>query len=190
MSSKCNLIVIDNFYINPESVRDFALKQTYYENHLPRKHTKSFATNDHKLFFENIILSFAGKITDFSHKYNGSFQYANAHKLGWCHYDQLDWAAIVYLTPDAQHDCGTSFYEFYDGTRCKNDLKNDEHENTLNTFKFDTTKWTEIDRVGNVFNRLVLYNAKLYHRPTNLFGNEIDDGRLTQVFFFNTEISN
>lgn len=38
-------------------------------------------------------------------------------------------------------------------------------------------------RVENKFNRLVLYNADILHRPQNGFGSRLDDCRLTLTFF-------
>jgi hypothetical protein len=51
----------------------------------------------------------------------------------------------------------------------------------------DYTKWEMVDRVGNVFNRLIMYRADNYHVSLDYFGKDLNDGRLFQVFFFNTE---
>jgi hypothetical protein len=51
----------------------------------------------------------------------------------------------------------------------------------------DYTKWEMVDRVGNIFNRLIMYRADNYHVSLDYFGKDINDGRLFQVFFFNTE---
>ena len=44
-----------------------------------------------------------------------------------------------------------------------------------------------VDRIGNVFNRLIMYRADNYHVSLDYFGKDMYDGRLFQVFFFNTE---
>jgi hypothetical protein len=41
--------------------------------------------------------------------------------------------------------------------------------------------------VGNVYNRLVLYRGDLFHSSLDYFGEGLNDGRLFQTFFFNTE---
>ena len=51
----------------------------------------------------------------------------------------------------------------------------------------DYTKWEMTDRVANVFNRLVLYRGDYFHASLDYFGKDINDGRLFQTFFFNTE---
>ena len=51
----------------------------------------------------------------------------------------------------------------------------------------DYTKWEMIDRIGNVYNRLIMYRGDLFHVSLDYFGKDIQDGRLFQTFFFNTE---
>ena len=52
---------------------------------------------------------------------------------------------------------------------------------------FDATKWDVIDNIGNVYNRLVLWSGKDVHSAAVYFGQTIEDSRLFQVFFFNTQ---
>ena len=54
---------------------------------------------------------------------------------------------------------------------------------------FDKTKWIEVDRVGNLYNRLVLWNGASIHSGSVYFGKDIHDARLFQVFFFNVRQS-
>lgn len=51
----------------------------------------------------------------------------------------------------------------------------------------DMTKWDMVDRFGNIYNRLIMYRADNYHMSLDYFGNNLENGRLFQVFFFNTE---
>jgi hypothetical protein len=51
--------------------------------------------------------------------------------------------------------------------------------------EFDRSRWEEVDRVGNFYNRLVLFNAQLAHGASAYFGTNLTDGRLFQNFFFN-----
>ena len=90
------------------------------------------------------------------------------------------------MTPDAPLTAGTGLYMYEDGTRYV-----DEHKwrnnKELDRDSQDITKWKLVDRVGNVFNRLVLFNAKHYHTSLDYFGSNKEDGRLFQTFFFSTE---
>jgi hypothetical protein len=186
---KCNLIVIDNFYDEPLKVRDFALKQEYITNvHYPgkRSHT-SFSNENIKNKIEEIIMPFAGKITRFTNNAdNGRFQYTTSHDKSWIHADiSTYWGAIVYLTPNAPPSAGTGFYKLIDGNFEENTSEN--YNEMVKIYRNDKTKWKLVDNVGNVFNRLIIFNSKRFHCSMDYFGTDINDGRLFQVFFFNTE---
>ena len=190
---KCNLIVIDNFYDDPLKVREFALSQKYItEDYYPGKRSEiSFSNENIKTKIEEIIMPFAGKITKFvcndNSVSNGKFQYTTSHDRSWIHSDiYTDWAGIIYLTPNAPLSSGTGFYKLIDG-----DI--DENTDEINYNKLcgihrnDMTKWKLVDNIGNVFNRLIIFNSKKFHSSMNYFGTNINDGRLFHVFFFNTE---
>jgi hypothetical protein len=51
----------------------------------------------------------------------------------------------------------------------------------------DPSQFDVVDIVGNVYNRLVLFNAKFIHSASSYFGNSIENGRLFQLFFFDIE---
>ena len=50
----------------------------------------------------------------------------------------------------------------------------------------DLTKWEKITEVANVYNRLILYDARQFHMSLDYFGNDMYDGRLFQTFFFSS----
>ena len=191
-STKCNLIVIDNFYDDPLKVREFALSQKYItKDYYPGKRTEtSFSNENIKNKIEEIMLPFAGKITDFvcndNANDNGKFQYTTSRDRSWIHADiHTDWGGIVYLTPNAPSSAGTGFYKLINGDIDENTEKN--YNKLCETHSYDITKWKLVDSVGNVFNRLIIFNSKRFHKSMDYFGSNINDGRLFQVFFFNTE---
>jgi hypothetical protein len=49
------------------------------------------------------------------------------------------------------------------------------------------TKWEMVDFIGNKYNRLVIYQGDLFHSSLDYFGTDINNGRLFQTFFFDTE---
>lgn len=49
---------------------------------------------------------------------------------------------------------------------------------------YDPTKWELVDRIGNVYNRLVIWDGSLVHAANCYFGQGLSDGRLFQMFFF------
>jgi hypothetical protein len=44
-----------------------------------------------------------------------------------------------------------------------------------------------VDIIGNVFNRLIVYKGTEYHKSNNYFGDSVENGRLTQVFFIKND---
>ena len=185
----CSLIVIDNFYENPMEVRNFALKQEYREDsHYPGKRSKSYACQEHKEQFQKILEPLVGKIKDFPFDSdNGKFQYSTSNDHSWVHYDNddIEYAAIIFLTPDAPVESGTGFYQFIDGTMNASESK--FMKSDFGKYSKDMTKWKLVDKVGNVFNRIVIFDSSRYHTGIDFFGSDIYDSRLYQLFFFSTE---
>lgn len=194
---KCSLIIIDNFYNNPIETRNFILTQEFsIKGNFPGQRTISYANEEIKSIIQRYVEPFGGKIVDFpipcdektEDTYNGSFQYTTSRDRSWIHTDKYNnWAGIVFLTPDAPLSGGTGFYKFRDGTTCEEDTKLLNNKSDIDTFCQDLTKWELVDRVGNVFNRLILFNSHKYHMSIDYFGDTKENGRLFQTFFFSTE---
>lgn len=184
---KSDIIIVNDFYKHPEKVREFVIHCNFTTvGNFPGLRTKSFATSKIKDKFERIIgkkiIDFPQGETDINNytTYNGSFQYTLSNHKSWIHVDNYNnWAGVLYLTPDAPLNSGTKFYEFND--KSITDL------NEKNKYSQDFSKWTLVDRVGNVFNRLLLFNSKRFHISDEYFGNNIYNSRLFQVFFFTSE---
>jgi|688.fasta_scaffold107169_2 hypothetical protein len=199
----CGLIVIDNFYNNPLETRNYILKQEFsVKGNFPGQRTISYATEHLKDIIQKYIEPFSGKITYFpcpndknekekepkEEIYNGSFQYTTARDRSWIHTDKWNnWAGVLFMTPDAPLSSGTAFYRFNDGATCESEGLVLNNKNEVDRWSQDFTKWELVDTVGNVFNRLVLFNAHRYHMSMDYFGDTKENGRLFQTFFFSTE---
>lgn len=179
---RLNIIVIDDFYINPDNVRNFALSQDFnVRGNFPGARTQSFLTNDVKEAIE-YNMQFAGKVTSWFEDsgYSGCFQISTAEDRTWIHSDPHNmWAGVLYLTPDAPISSGTALYRH---------KATGEYNHTTTDYEgYDYTKWEEFDRIGNKYNRLVIYRGDLFHASIDYFGDSLQNGRLFQTFFFNTE---
>jgi len=191
----CNIIVIDDFYPNPEQIREDVLKQefTVYGN-FPGERTRSFATEELKAniqaYIPEPIVQFDIPPSNdlFQRMDNGAFQYTTSRNRSWIHMDPYtNWAGVLFLTPNAPLTSGTGFYQFQDGTMTETDLIYKQNQAVTDRFAQDITKWKLVDQVGNVFNRLVLFNSKRFHMSMDYFGDTLENGRLFQVFFFTTK---
>lgn len=196
---KGSLIIVDNFYNNVNEVRSFVLTQEFtVKGNYPGQRTVSYATEDLKNIIQKYVEPFAGKIIEFpipkldqsdaATIYNGSFQYTVARDRSWIHTDKWNnWAGVLFLTPEAPLSAGTAFYRFMDGSRSQEDTNFLQNQDQIDRFTQDLTKWELVDRVGNVFNRLILFDAHNYHMSQDYFGDSKENSRLFQVFFFSTE---
>jgi hypothetical protein len=183
-NSNKRIFVVDDFYENPEAVRDFALKQYYFddEGYLGLRTRKQFLFDGVKEKIEEII---GQKITSWeSQAMNGRFQSCVSGTPLVFHCDDQKWAAMVYLTPNAPFETGTSFY-----AHKETKIRHNSHPNIMQCFNqktfLDKTPYELVDTIGNVFNRLVIFDGGLIHSASEYFGSDIPSGRLFHMFFFN-----
>jgi len=183
---KVNAIVIDNFYDDPDAIREFILNQDFnVKGNYPGERTRDFRDDNIKKIFEEIT---GETITDWEMDYNGCVQYTTRDMDSWVHRDGTDWAGIIYLTPDAPPSAGTAFFKHKETghTRVLPDTPK-EDEDKMNRDSTDMSKWDMVDNIGNVYNRLSLFRGKRSHRSMDYFGDSKETGRLFQLFFFNVK---
>jgi len=177
------LFVVDNFYSNPNEVRDFALSVEYQRDlrwYKGLRSTQPYRPDGIKEVFESII---GEKISNFEeHGFNGCFQICTAEDPQVYHFDLQKWAAMIYLTPNAPIESGTRLHKSkINGTR--HSSESDVNYAFSGGF-YDSTKFDIVDGAGNVYNRLVIMDARCIHSAGPYFGQGVEDGRLTHLFFF------
>ena len=192
------VVVVENFYDDPDAVRAYALTQKYKANH---EHHKGARTQEKTIFpgtrefFESILHK---KITNWeSHIYNGVFQYCVAEDALVYHTDHQAYAAVIFLTPDAPPECGTSFYKSrFNGLMRAPTAEDSERLDKSGSELFremfagnyyDKTRWETVDVIGNVYNRMVLWDAQKVHAASEYFGDSLENSRLFHMFFFDAE---
>jgi hypothetical protein len=182
------LIIADDFYESPIDVRNFALSQEFdVTGNFPNARTKSFSNENVKTTIQEIIATHGGLITYWPEGYNGAFQFTTAQNRSWIHADDgTTWAAVVYLTPDAPLSGGSGLFR-HKATGLSEMPDSKEKLKEIYLDSQDMTKWEILDRVGNVFNRIVIYRGSIFHTSLDYFGKDKYDGRLFQTFFFSTE---
>lgn len=177
------IFVIDNFYSDPYAVREYALQQEFIEDlrYYKGKRTKEkFFIPGIKEAFETII---GQPITVWDeYAMNGIFQTCNAKDPLVYHTDMQQWAGMIYLTPNAPFECGTSFYAHKE-TKARH-VSDHGIDSAFDGGFYDSTKFELVDTVGNVFNRLVIFNGKCIHSASRYFGQTLEDSRLFHMFFF------
>ena len=183
-------LTIADFYSNPDEVREYMLTQEFdFKGNYPGQRTRSFLDDSIKNTIQEFIRPFAGEVTWWGDGASGAFQYTTAADRSWIHTDTTGWAGVCYLTPDAPLSSGTGLFR-HKSTGIRNYTWKTREENESSAhFKdyYDMTKWELVDRIGNVYNRLILYRGDLFHTSLDYFGMDKETGRLFQTFFFNTE---
>jgi hypothetical protein len=177
--------VVDNFFEDPLAVREFALKQKYEsdpENLWPGERSAPLHELNLNLFKSTIerylaLFHTTGQIRGWHGKAHFQRVSSKAEK-GWIHRDPNLISGVIYLSPNASLDSGTTIYQPKDLSYNDPDPDNklilpasvrDEHNS-----HFD-----ESVVVKNKFNRLIAFDGHLWH-GVNSFQ---DEERLTLVFF-------
>ncbi len=196
--------VIENFYENPDEIRKFALKQKFTYCHelknidyvYPGCRTKDLFELD-KSLYEKVCKKLVSVFHNTQHDHmrwaiTTSFQVVEAKfGRGVLHQDgNTIFAGVVYLTPNAPLDTGTSLFkpnknfneEKYQAALKQNDInfKNSQPVSTEFHNMFDETV-----RVNNVYNTMILFNAQTDPAANEFFGDSLETGRMAQVFFIN-----
>jgi hypothetical protein len=201
-NNKSQLIICDNFYDDPNQIRYLALRQGLC-NHGYHPGMRTLPCFNHEAH-DKITALMNKPIYPSGDCY--AFQFNTATDVSWIHTDVVPnelitnpdfdfWAAVIYLSPEPILSCGTTLYKHkkygYSGLK---DIINNEirrkGETTINALSkdgSDLSKWTKATTIGNVYNRIVLYDASYYHASSNYFGNTKEDCRLLQIFFFHTK---
>jgi hypothetical protein len=182
------IIVIDDFLEDPDAIRNLALRQTFVKMHCAGLRTEEqfLRVAPYREEFERLL---GRRLTNWDDNLaNGRFQCCFATDAIPYHSDSQSSAGILFLKPNAPIDAGLSLFRGrLSGLRGRS---RDPRLMEL-TFgggaEFDRSRWEEVDRIGNIYNRLVLFDAQLAHGASAYFGTNIADGRLFQNFFFNLE---
>lgn len=193
-----SLLVVDDFYHDPDEIRRLAL-ETEYEADL--RYFKGLRSKEKFLFpwvkeeFERLLRV---QITDWlDQPANGSFQQTSyMDQLVW-HSDTQSYAAAIYLsshagvyfqnnTPAGLVGAGTSFWRNKRTGARRPPSNQSDYALTYSEFNLTHAQnWELVDRVGSVYNRLVLWDAQLIHSATSYAEFTSANPRLVQLFFFN-----
>jgi hypothetical protein len=113
---------------------------------------------------------------------NGEFKYTIGGDTIIFNTESNSYGGILFLTPNAPLNTGITLYR----SKNTNKMTISENEEQL-VFKNgnkDSTEFEPVDIIGNVYNRLVIFNTKILHAITHNFGNNLTNGRLVQTFAF------
>jgi hypothetical protein len=180
------ILIKDDFYSNPDKVREFALSLDFNkQGNYPGNRTCAMGDGAWRLEIKSYLESLINKkITSFPYGYNTAFQFTTKESSTWVHHDNHSFAGVVYLTPDADLDSGTGLYRH----KKTGIMRHSEGLEDFNKIETDIDEWELVLEVKNIYNRIFIYNAMYYHRSMIPgFGSCKETGRLFQTFFFEAE---
>tara|TARA_B100000131_G_scaffold129525_1_gene126407 strand:- start:101 stop:676 length:576 start_codon:yes stop_codon:yes gene_type:complete len=188
-------MIISDFLDDPDRVRESLIEQKVDFCHRAEDGFPGSRTNPAPENYQQMVNEKLDKILPFKwemEKVNYSsycFQLCLEGDKSWIHVDDTKWAGILYLTPNAPLLSGTLIYtEDSDNVLRKTNEKVKE-TGDKSLYKSMKHEYEITTVVGNVYNRLVLLRGYyLPHRSSSSisgFGDCLENGRLTQVFFFN-----
>ena len=197
--------IIESFYENPDSIREFALAQKYTFCHevdnigyvYPGCRTKDLSNLD-KALYDNICTKLVSVFHNAENDHmrwliTTSFQSVSAeYNQGVIHTDHNTiFAGVLYLTPDAPLNSGTSLFKknkSFDEKKYQKALEDNDAKFKTGEIAMRTeyhSMFDEIVRVNNVYNTLIIYEGRHFHAANDFFGKTLKDSRLAQVFFIN-----
>lgn len=199
-----DLIVVDDFYRNLEAVRTHAL-QLDYDPPSPGSHYPGIQSTRPMVSagLENTFSKLAGvPLVPAQGAVFGKLRVGLEQQIGdiAVHIDHVAWSAIVYLNnPPANQFSGLSVVRHRDLPQLKVNAKLLDQLDLADRTEFDRrwvrphsadmTKWERVETISCRANRLVLFRSGTYcHVIENLFGHDLQTGRMTHSFFMNEAI--
>jgi hypothetical protein len=197
--------VIDNFYDSPDKVVEYALSLPYSKH--PSGQIAGSITADlfdiNPDFANYSITRFLSAFFNLDHEYVDAepITYFNLiepydkdplsdYNKSWVHLDyNSSLSGLIYLTPDACLNSGTSTYKIKQAIT-PDEMNNperipfhlyDKRDGYLDAINKHNSKFYETVDVKNVYNRMIAYDTSALHCATNYHTGK--ESRLTQLFF-------
>lgn len=187
------MLIIDNFYSNPDEIRAEALAADYAPTQTtgrlyPGRASKWCYLKDYAV--AKVEDAIGKKIkSDTSGWQFGRYRFALSGD-GYdrlIHFDGAEWAAILYLTPNeiSKNPPGTIFWRHKEsGSTVGQDSGVDYAPIT-----FDLDKWEKVYTCTDTYNRMLLFNPQCWHSVGDIYGDTLENSRLTQTFFFWSDVT-
>jgi len=187
---RSTLVVVDDFYDDPDDVRARALQLTYHRPEDVNYAGVVAATSDD---IEPVMTAFAtllGGIDIKCRRDEGAFRITTeadmADRRSLVHVDTPDFSAVVHLS--SEHTEGTYFYRHkalgLERVSPEDNLRPEVRE-AIERDTLDLNAWDQLHMIPMKYNRLLLFDGKYFHSGAHrLTGHTLEQGRMTQNFFF------
>lgn len=194
--AKHAMLIIDEFLPDVDKVRSAALAEEYFRFNGEEKYSAIRATPDMIESISNYLgVGLLPAAPDGTGRYSCRLE-GEKSKID-IHVDDCDWGGVLYLNLPEQCQGGTTLWrhkatglDMWPNLAEQAKLKEKYGIQDLRKFFFnseglDRTRWEPAMTIPMKYNRLVLFQGRFFHSPAYGFGNSLENGRLTQVLFFN-----
>jgi len=194
---------IDNFFKYPNAIRDYAnsLEFDSVQKNYPGRRTKELSSVNPTLaqyINTKYLVNHYPMGAPIQCKTEMHFQKISGEfDKGWIHGDdRIVHTTIVYLTPNASLDSGTSLWIPKEGRHPLIpgqdiiSIKHKAYTNKINSEEAEShrLKWNgnfdEVTRFSNVYNRCIGFDGSQWHSANNFAQNEKEEERLTLITFW------
>lgn len=201
------IMVVDDFYPDPDTVRDLVLNMPREEqsggNYAGVMTQEALFTPGH----QQALMNLTGQQLTPSTGLCGKVRFTQAHESGrqHIHFDpgnNMMWAGVVFLQqPEhypAANRSGTRFWRHLrtglssipltqEGIEAHGWNNVEDLQAFLETDGVDESLWELTLEVPYRYNRLVLFRPWQFHSPGDAFGDSLDNCRILQTLFLTTE---
>ena len=193
------IIIIDNFYNNPEVLAKFANSQEYRSDVAGEHFNRTQGLPEDFNYLIPFLEKYTGmKVLKDDLWTNGwdvmncSFYKTYGVNSNHLHHDWADWSGVLYLSEDVPASMGTQFYKHKETGDYAAFGENEITTGTWKTHKqmdydkrTDTDEFEPTDYVAYRYNRLVLFRGKLFHSAC--FPDGLTNSRLNMLLYFNID---
>jgi hypothetical protein len=191
---KHSLLIVDDFYDNPDDVRARALSLSYQRvEGVNYPGVMAATTDDIRPTLEHFS-RLLGNIDIRCRRNEGTFRVTTecdmAIRKSLVHIDTTDFTAIVHLSKTNNE--GTYFYRHkalnLERVSPKDNFSAIVHQ-AIEADTLNLDAWEMLYSIPMKYNRLIIFDGKCFHSGAiNLTGSNILEGRMTQNFFFNVSL--
>lgn len=204
-----SLIVIDNFYDNPDAIRALALSSEYNTKRggtypgieaIAKDVDWSSSWKKLRSYIEEDVDAPCPLKDGFPQgKFRLAMKEHEADRIDLVHEDVHRWSGVVYLSLPEHCQGGIAYYKhkktgalsstpewFAENYPELLTTPRDELQKKLLSIFKDESQWEKIGEVPMLYNRAIIIMAQCFHGSTGIFGTSKETARITQNFQFYT----
>jgi len=192
--SSIESVIVDDFYNDPVSIRNYALSLDYSENKERFNGLRSIKGYIPS-WMSSVLEQFINKKFKEYINPSGTFLICSAKDQITYNFLNFDYMGLIGLNPDISEEIGISTFKSKITNLTHKAKVADAHRkcttieklntDSFNNNPYDKTNLLEVDKIMLKFNRLIILNARTIHSLSLTFGNQKENSLLFHYLCFN-----